>query len=190
MHWLIDFLDDVQHDLRHDARRMNMRRRANKFMDFLDDVQHDVKHDVKHMNLRRQAHNIKRNVQNVELPQVSFNTSNFIFGAMAGALLGIVVAAFVLPRSGRETRALISDKTRQVGAKAKDTLETASDKAGRLVEQGRDRVETTLKRAQERGQKQYDSAKMEGRDMAYEARERVSDTLDQASDEIDPNRRY
>lgn len=189
MNWFIDFLDDVQHDLRHDVKKMNLRRRANRFIDFLDDVQHDVKKDVKHMNLRRRANNIKSSVQNVDLPHVSFNTSNFIFGAMAGALLGIVIAAFVLPKSGRETRALISDKTRAVGAKAKDTLETATDKAGRLVEQGRDRVESTLKRTQDRGQKQFDSVKRESRDMAYEAREHASDTLDRAADEIDPKPR-
>ena len=168
MHWLIDFLDDVRHDLKHDVKKMNVRRRANRLVDFLDDVQHDVRKDVKHMNLRRRADNIKRTVQHIDMPQVSFNTSNFIFGAMAGALLGIVVAAFMLPKSGRETRAYLSDKTREVGAKAKDTIGTATDKAGRLVEQGRDRVGTTLKRAQERGQKQYDSSMEQGRELARE----------------------
>lgn len=168
MNWFIDFLDDVRHDLKHDVKKMNMRRRANRFIDFLDDVQHDVKKDVKHMNLRRRANTIKSTVQNVELPRVSFNTSNFIFGAMAGALLGIVVAAFVLPKSGRETRALISDKTRAVGEKAKDTIGTATDKAGRLVEQGRDRVESTLKRTQQLGQKQIESVKSQSHEKARE----------------------
>ena len=140
----------------------------NWFIDFLDDVQHDVKKDVKHMNLRRKANNIKSTMQHVELPQVSFNTSNFIFGAMAGALLGIVVAAFVLPKSGRETRAYLSDKTHEVSAKAKDTIGTVSDKAGRLVEQGRDRVGSTLKRTQELGQKQIEGVKSQSREKARE----------------------
>jgi gas vesicle protein len=185
MNWFIDFLDDVQHDLRRDVKRMNLRRRTNKFLDFLDDVQHDVKHDVKHMNLRRKADKVKRNVQNVSLHRDTFSTGNFLYGAIAGAFLGIIVAAFVLPKSGRETRAYLSEKSREVKDKAVGTLETASDKAGRLVEQGRDRVESTLKR----GQKQYDVAKSQGRDFAYETRERVSDTLDRAADEVDPGPR-
>ena len=144
--------------------------------------------DVKDIDVKKQAKQVKNRMP--DMPEMSFQghpfvVRDFLLGIAVGGILGYLASLLFAPQSGEETRAYISDKSREIGQKAKGTVEEAVDKTGRLVEEGRDRVESTLRK----GQKEFDATKQQGRDVTNEAREQLSDTLDRAADEVDPNPR-
>lgn len=153
------------------------------------DKLYDLVDEMKKLDLKKHARSTVKDAR-IHIPRVRlqrdvFEVSDFMIGVAVGSFVGFLAALLFAPKSGEETRALIGDKTRAVGEMAKDTIETAVDKTGRLAAEGRERVESTL----HKGQKQYDVAKSQGRDFAYETREHVSDALDKASDEVDPKPR-
>ena len=144
--------------------------------------------DVKDIDVRDQAKWVRNRFQH--LPEVrqqdSFTMKDFLLGFAIGGVVGYLASLLFAPQSGRETRAYLSDKSRELRQAAKDTVDEAADKTGRLVDEGRERVESTL----HKGRKDLEETKQQGRDAAYAAREKLSDTLDRAADEVDPNTRF
>jgi gas vesicle protein len=66
------------------------------------------------------------------------NASGFVIGLLAGAIIGGAVALLYAPKSGKETRQLIKDKTTEVVDTVKeetseviDTVKEAVSEAGR-----------------------------------------------------------
>jgi gas vesicle protein len=65
------------------------------------------------------------------------------FGAfLRGALFGAGIALLLAPRSGRETRMMLSEKGHELRDRAMDMANTTRDRAETVVRDTRDRAET------------------------------------------------
>jgi hypothetical protein len=75
---------------------------------------------------------------------------------------------------------MLAERSREVRDRAKDTVQTAVDKTGKIVSEGRQRigtgVDTAINRTREKG---------EG--LVQEVRERASDSMQKAAVQLDPN---
>ncbi|MFC0328912.1 YtxH domain-containing protein [Paenibacillus sepulcri] len=61
--------------------------------------------------------------------------SSFMFGAVAGSILGSVTALLLAPKAGKELRRDISDGTRQVTDRTVRVVTHAGDSTARIVKQ-------------------------------------------------------
>jgi gas vesicle protein len=109
--------------------------------------------------------------------------SDFMAGLVIGAVAGSVIALLTAPKSGEKTRELISDKSHELRHKAIDTVDMAKDKTGKVIAEGREKVEHVVSRVKE----QANDAIGHGQDMAYEKRHEMSDEMRRVADQVDPN---
>lgn len=107
---------------------------------------------------------------------------DFFAGLVFGALAGSVIALLSAPKTGEETRELITDKSRELRHKAVDTVDMAKDKTGKMLAEGRERVEHVVHMAKDR----VDEVVGKGQEMAYDMREELSDEMQRAADQVDP----
>lgn len=115
------------------------------------------------------------------------NFGGFLTGLLLGGVLGYAVAMLNAPRRGVETRQMLSEKGREIGDRAKETMQTTVDKTGKLVSEGRDRIGTTIGDTRERVQERVSDLKTRGGSVVTDVREQVSDKLRGAADQVDPS---
>jgi gas vesicle protein len=108
---------------------------------------------------------------------------DFLTGAVIGGLVGYFVALLNAPGPGEETRQMLKDRGRELRATAMDTAQTALDKTGKLVGEGRAKVDEQVNRARERVTNVQDK----GTGVVRDVRETASEKIRQAADKIDPN---
>lgn len=105
---------------------------------------------------------------------------DFLTGLVIGGTLGYLAALLFAPHSGEETRKMLADRGREVGDRAKDTVQTAMDKTGKIVAESRERIGTTVDSALNR-------TLDKGETVVQDVREQASDTMHKVADQIDPN---
>ena len=71
---------------------------------------------------------------------VNSYTKGFFLGTLIGGAAGAIVALLLAPKSGRELRRDIADKSGEIYGKAADYLEDAQDEVRDIVNQGRAKV--------------------------------------------------
>jgi gas vesicle protein len=108
---------------------------------------------------------------------------DFLTGAVIGGMIGYFVALINAPGPGEETRQMLMDRGRELRATAMDTAQAALDKTGKLVGEGRARVDEQVSRARERVAEVQDK----GTGVVRDVRGQASEKMRQAADMIDPN---
>src|SRR6185436_2052865 len=87
---------------------------------------------------------------------------NVLLAFLVGAVAGAAVALLYAPATGRETRELIGEKTREGREKASALAEKGREKAAALAEKGLQVLNegrSTLTTAIERGREAYEQAR-------------------------------
>jgi gas vesicle protein len=69
---------------------------------------------------------------NGQIVETGFSGSTVVLALLGGAVAGAAVALLTAPKTGRETRAMIADKTRDVRDKITDTINDGREKARNL----------------------------------------------------------
>jgi gas vesicle protein len=105
---------------------------------------------------------------------------DFFTGIVIGGTIGYLAALLFAPRAGEETREMLAERGRVVRDRAKDTMQTAVDKTGKIVSESRERIGNTVETAVNRSRDKVDS-------FAHDIREQASDTMVRAAEQIDPN---
>ena len=80
------------------------------------------------------------------------NVKSGLLGFLAGATVGVLLGVLYAPKSGEETRKLISDKTNKTLKKSQETLESEQKKIEEKLVEAKD----TLMKLQEQVQKKGD----------------------------------
>ncbi len=62
----------------------------------------------------------------------------FMFGLLAGTVIGVGVGLLLAPKSGEELRGELGERTRDLGNKAAEQYRRAGDRAGDWAAKGRD----------------------------------------------------
>jgi gas vesicle protein len=107
---------------------------------------------------------------------------DMLLGMILGGVVGYAYAILSAPKSGRETREELTEKSRELREKAVETLNETRDKTGKLIETGRSKVEDTVARARERA----DDVRYQGEQVVHDKREDLSEGLRRAADSLDP----
>jgi len=68
------------------------------------------------------------------------NKGKFFLGAALGAVAGAVAGILFAPKSGKETRKMISDKTKEVVAKGKEMVEKGTEAAKEKIKDTADTI--------------------------------------------------
>lgn len=89
-------------------------------------------------------------------------TKGFLFGAILGGTVGAVVALLTAPKSGKELRKDISDKSTEYYGKAGNLWAETEQKVGR-------QVATTVNEGRVKAQNIIDSAKKQANELLYAA---------------------
>jgi gas vesicle protein len=100
--------------------------------------------------------------------------SSLMIGAFAGAGLALLMA----PRSGTETRQLVSDKVREGADYARDLASRATDKGRHLVQSATEKGREAVQTATERGREALQTATERGREAVDTAGEYASTSAD------------
>jgi gas vesicle protein len=112
--------------------------------------------------------------------QTRSSFGDFVTGIIIGGTIGYLAALLYAPHSGEETREMLTERGRDVRERAKDTVQTALDKTGKIVAESRERigttVDTTVNRTREKGET-----------LVQDVREQASDKMHKVADQIDPN---
>jgi gas vesicle protein len=111
---------------------------------------------------------------------------DFLSGIVIGGAIGYVLALLWAPRPGEETRTMLAERGREVRDAAKETVQTAVDKTGKLVTESRGRLESTMEATAKMSQERADEVKERGTTMIHDARVQTSETLHRVADQIDP----
>jgi gas vesicle protein len=112
---------------------------------------------------------------------------DFLTGLLVGGAIGYAIALLNAPRPGEETRQMLTEKSRELRDKAVDTVNTTVDKTGKIVAEGRGRIEETAEETRMRLQQKVAELKDRGETVVTEARAQVSENLHRAADEVDPD---
>lgn len=73
-------------------------------------------------------------------------SGKFILGAALGALTGAVAGILFAPKSGKETRKLIVDKTKEYGEKGKEMIEKGTDIAKDKIKEAADTISEKMEK--------------------------------------------
>lgn len=112
---------------------------------------------------------------------------DFVTGVLVGGAIGYVVALLNAPRPGDETRQMLTERGRELRERAMDTVQTTVDKTGKLVNEGRGRLETTVDETKNRVQERVTDLKDRGETVLTEMRGQASETIHRVADKIDPD---
>lgn len=83
----------------------------------------------------------------------------FLVGFIAGSMIGAGLALLFAPKAGDETRREVAEQAQRVRDKAREGLDTASDRVAQFAERGKAMYQTAADKAREAAQ-----AVREGRD--------------------------
>ena len=112
---------------------------------------------------------------------------DFLTGILVGGVVGYVAALLSAPRPGEETRQLLTERGRELRERAVDTVNTTVDKTGKIVSEGRGRLESTVDETRNRLQERVSDLKDRGDSVLTDVREQVSSTMHKVADDVDPN---
>jgi gas vesicle protein len=118
--------------------------------------------------------------QHEQETQIRSGFGDFFTGIVIGGTIGYLAALLFAPRAGDETRDLLAERGREVRDRAKDTVQTAVDKTGKIVSDSRQRIGTTVDTA-------VNHTREKGEGLVQDVRERVSDSMAKVADSVDPN---
>lgn len=112
-------------------------------------------------------------------------SKGFIFGALIGGAVGAVTALLLAPKSGKELRRDIADKSLEVYDKASDYLADVQENVGNTVSdtvnEGRRRAQTIISGAKRQAQDLLDDAEnilRQAKSKAYSTKDNVQDKID------------
>lgn len=72
------------------------------------------------------------------------------FGSfLRGMIIGGVIALLLAPRSGRETRQMLNDKSTEIKGKATGLVNDTRDRAQSVISDARSKIEDTMKNVKE-----------------------------------------
>lgn len=111
---------------------------------------------------------------------------DFVTGVLVGGVIGYVVALLNAPRPGDETRQMLTERSRDLRDRAMDTVQSTVDKTGKLVNEGRGRLENTVGSTRNRVQERVSDLKGRGETVLTDMREQASETIHRVADKIDP----
>jgi len=83
----------------------------------------------------------------------------FLFGFLSGGLIGVVVALFLAPRTGKQARSKVQKKGRKLRRQATEGMEDAVTGAGDKVQQFTDSVHHEVGELQKQAQEMLAEAK-------------------------------
>jgi gas vesicle protein len=112
--------------------------------------------------------------------QMKSGFGDFVTGLVIGGMIGYLSALMFAPRAGEETRQMLAERSREVRDRAKDTVQTAVDKTGKIVSESRERIGSSMDSAVNR-------TREKGEGLVQDIRERASETMYKAADQVDPN---
>ncbi len=110
---------------------------------------------------------------------------NFLTGILVGGVIGYGIALLNAPRPGGETRQMITRRGRELRDRAMDTVHTTVDKTGKLVDEGRQRLNTQVEETRNRVQGRVSDLKDRSEEVVSAAREQVSENLRKAADTVE-----
>jgi gas vesicle protein len=105
----------------------------------------------------------------------------FLVGALVGGAVGAIVALLVAPKSGRELRQDIAEKSGDLYDKAKGMLQKEEEVAMHYVNEGRMRAEGIVSNARE----QADTLMSNAEQVLREAKQRAAQVKDAAKASIE-----
>lgn len=77
-------------------------------------------------------------------------SKGLLIGFLAGGAVGAALALLFAPKSGRELRSEISDKTNQIIDRTGDVLNAANERSREIINEGRTRAESIVDDAREK----------------------------------------
>ena len=110
--------------------------------------------------------------------------SDFLLGVVIGGLVGYGAALLSAPKSGDEMRQMLTEKGRDIRENAMDTLQETKEKTGKMVAEGKDKVDQTMNRSKEKMMNMGN----QGQGKVNEVRSTASDKLRDVADGIDPDK--
>lgn len=78
--------------------------------------------------------------------------ATFLIGFIAGSMLGAGLALLFAPRAGDETRREVAERAQRVREKAREGLDTASERVTHFAERGKAMYQTAADKAREAAQ--------------------------------------
>lgn len=109
----------------------------------------------------------------------------FMWGLLLGGAAGYAIAMLYAPRTGRETRAVLNEKSRELRDRAVETVHTTVDKTGKIVTEGRERIGEGIVETRNRMQERVSDLKGRGEAVLSEVRGRVSGNLHKATEQVE-----
>ncbi len=112
-------------------------------------------------------------------------TKGFVFGAMIGGAVGALTALLLAPKSGKELRQDIADKSLDMYDKASDYMADVQENVGNKVNdtynEGRIKAESIISNAKRQARELLNDAEgilSEAKDKAYATKDNVQDKIE------------
>ncbi|MCE2502908.1 MAG: YtxH domain-containing protein [Chlorobi bacterium] len=103
-----------------------------------------------------------------------------LIGLLTGGALGAALALLYAPKSGRELRADLAEKTNTYVDKTGDAINNASEKARQIVNDGRQRAEHIIEDAREKASSLLSDAER----IVNDARAKAQETANKAQSDV------
>lgn len=116
---------------------------------------------------------------------VNSYAKGFLLGSLVGGVVGAVTALLFAPKSGRELRRDIAERSKDMYEKGSEYLEDAQSDLRTAVNQGREKADQIVRTAREQaGDLMYNAEQMlkEARYKAQTARSTVGESLSKVKD--------
>ncbi len=107
---------------------------------------------------------------------------DMFLGLLVGSAVGYAVAMLYAPRTGDQTREMLTSKSMEIRDRAMDTFQDTKDKTGKLIAQGRQKLTETVEQSKDAASDLAD----QGKDMLNEKRADLSESLHRVADTVDP----
>lgn len=120
---------------------------------------------------------MENNEKEIQIYRSESNASGIVIALFSGIVIGGVLGILFAPKSGKETRKEIVDKSTEVYEKSKENLETMVEKSRDFVEKSKEKMDEAVKSV---GSK-VDEAKKKIDDVVKEVKTKAKKTEDKLS---------
>ena len=131
---------------------------------------------MERINFMRMKDKMQNQINDELLDNNGLDLKSLLIGLAIGSAAATLITMLFAPKSGKNTRAYLSNKSQELGQKVKGTMNDTMDKANQLVTKGQTQAETKKQQAKQRA-----------KDLSYQAREDLSDTLERTADKVEPS---